>query len=68
MIGNHFKIKILDSKDNLSDFNEQEKVLNFFGYQRFGSKRPVTHLIGKAILQKNLSEAINLIISFTSPF
>ena len=67
MIGNHFKIKILDCKDTLSEFKDQEKILNFYGYQRFGSKRAVTHLIGKAILQRNFSEAINLILSFTSP-
>ncbi len=68
MIGNHFKIKILDAKDNPSEFKDQDKILNFFGYQRFGSKRPVTHLIGKAILQKNFDEAINFILSFTSPY
>ena len=28
------------------DFSEHNKILNFYGYQRFGSKRPVTHLIG----------------------
>lgn len=68
MIGNHFKIKLIDSKKNLLEFNEQDKVLNFYGYQRFGSKRPVTHLIGKAILQKNFTEAINLILTFASPY
>lgn len=68
MIGNHFKIKIHDAKRNLSEFNEQDKVLNFYGYQRFGSKRPATHLIGKAILQRNFSEAVKLILSFTSPY
>ena len=36
MVGNHFKIKILDGKNNLSGFKEQNKILNFFGYQRFG--------------------------------
>ncbi len=38
MIGNHFKIKIVDSKNNLSEFKEHDKILNFYGYQRFGSK------------------------------
>lgn len=68
MIGNHFKIKINDCKDGLSDFNEYEKILNFYGYQRFGSKRPVTHLIGKAIIQRNFEKAVDLILFFTSPF
>ena len=68
MIGNHFKIKIIDCKKTLGDFNEQDKILNFYGYQRFGSKRPVTHLIGKAIIQRNFDKAIELILSFTSPY
>ncbi|MBM2818902.1 MAG: tRNA pseudouridine synthase TruD [Nitrosarchaeum sp.] len=31
MIGNHFKIKIFDCADNLSDFTEYSKILNFYG-------------------------------------
>lgn len=68
MIANHFKIKITDCSDGLSDFAEYEKILNFYGYQRFGSKRAVTHLIGKAILQKNFKKAVDLILSFTSSY
>jgi len=68
MIGNNFKIKIVDCKNNLSEFKEQDKILNFYGYQRFGSKRPVTHLIGKAILQKDFDKAVDLVLSFRSPF
>ncbi len=68
MIANHFKIKLVDCKNNLSEFKEHDKILNFYGYQRFGSKRPVTHLIGKAILQRNFEKAVELILSFTSPF
>ena len=68
MVGNHFKVKISDCKNTISAFNEQEKILNFYGYQRFGSKRPVTHLIGKSILQKNFEDAINFILSFSSPY
>ena len=66
MIGNHFKINVSESTDDLISFNEYDKILNFYGYQRFGSKRPVTHLIGKAILQKNFQKAVDLILSFTS--
>ena len=68
MISNHFKIKISKCSDNLSSFVEYEKILNFYGYQRFGSKRPVTHLIGKAILQRNFKKAVELILSFTSNY
>jgi len=68
MISNHFKIKISDCSNGLSSFIEYDKILNFYGYQRFGSKRPVTHLIGKAILQRDFKKAVELILSFTSPY
>jgi len=67
MIGNHFKIKIEDASfSEISNFNEYNKVLNFFGYQRFGSKRPVSHLIGKAILQNDFERAVSLLLSFST--
>ena len=68
MVGNHFKIKISDCSDGLSSFEESGRILNFYGYQRFGSKRPVTHLIGKAIVQRNFEKAVDLILSFTSDY
>jgi len=68
MISNHFKIKISNCTNNLSSFIDYDKILNFYGYQRFGSKRPVTHLIGKAILQRDFKKAVELILSFTSPY
>ncbi|WP_428327212.1 tRNA pseudouridine(13) synthase TruD [Nitrosopumilus sp.] len=68
MIGNHFKIKISEYSDGLTSFTEFKNILNFYGYQRFGSKRPVTHLIGKAILQRNFDVAVELILSFTSEY
>ena len=68
MISNHFKIKISDCFDGLSSFTEYDKILNFYGYQRFGSKRPVTHLIGKAILQRDFKKAVDFILFFTSPY
>ncbi|MFM8659256.1 MAG: tRNA pseudouridine(13) synthase TruD, partial [Candidatus Nitrosotenuis sp.] len=68
MTGNHFTIRIDGADKTLKDFAEHDKILNFYGYQRFGSKRPVTHLIGKAIIQKRFTDAINLILSFTSEY
>jgi tRNA pseudouridine13 synthase len=68
MIGNHFKLKITGCQNGLSAFTEYDKILNFYGYQRFGSKRSVTHLIGKAILQRDFKKAISLILSFTSTY
>lgn len=66
MVGNHFTIRIDGADQTLADFAESDKILNFYGYQRFGSKRPVTHLIGKAIIQKRFADAANLLLSFTS--
>ena len=68
MLGNKFKIKISDLTNDISQFNEHDKILNFFGYQRFGSKRPVTHLIGKAIIQENYQQAIDFLLSYSSKY
>jgi len=68
MIGNHFKIKIEDANFAKSQFNDSNNILNFFGYQRFGSRRPVSHLIGKAILQKNFVNAVEILVSHTSEY
>ena len=68
MIGNHFKLKISDCQNKLESFTEYDKILNFYGYQRFGSKRPVTHLIGKSILQQDFDKTVDLILSFTSSY
>lgn len=69
MVGNHFKIKIEDADfAKIVNFADHDKVLNFFGYQRFGSKRPVSHIIGKAILQKNFDHAVEALLSYTSEY
>jgi len=68
MIGNHFQIKIDGASDELSKFSEFDKILNFYGYQRFGSRRPVTHLIGRAMIQKDFAGAVDLLLSFTSEY
>ncbi len=69
MIGNHFKIKI-DGADfkKISEFSEYDRIINFYGYQRFGSKRPVSHIIGKAIIQKNFDFAVEMLLSHTSEY
>lgn len=68
MQGNKFTIRISDTTADVSKFSETDKVLNFYGYQRFGSKRPVTHLVGKALIQKRFDEAVRLILSHTSEY
>lgn len=36
---------------------------NFFGHQRFGTTRPVTHLVGKAIIEGDFRKAAMLFLS-----
>ena len=69
MIGNRFTLRVTGAQGSmLTDFTEYDRVLNFYGYQRFGSKRPVTHLIGKAMLQRDFAHAVELLLSFTSVY
>jgi len=68
MIGNRFRIKIDVASNELAKFNEFDKILNFYGYQRFGSRRPVTHRIGRAMIQKDFARAVDLLLSFTSEY
>ena len=73
LIGNKFTIKINKpinkDKDNLSAFvSEIDNIGNFYGLQRFGSGRLVTHLVGKAILEKKFNEAIDLLLTYTTKY
>jgi tRNA pseudouridine13 synthase len=43
-------MKIVDEMDS--------KFPNYFGKQRFGSARPITHQVGRLILQENYEEAV----------
>lgn len=45
----------------------QNGVPNFFGIQRFGSVRPVTHLVGKAIVEGDFEKAAMLYIAEPFP-
>ena len=38
-------------------------IPNFFGHQRFGTTRPITHLVGKAIVQGDFEEAAMLFLA-----
>ena len=64
--GNRFKITIRNIDTSPEDTmqrvtsitHEIEKgVPNFFGVQRFGENRPVTHVVGEAILKGDIKEA-----------
>ncbi len=73
--GNHFKITIRDiahSKDETllrvsAITTELENgAPNFFGVQRFGENRPVTHIVGEAVLRGDLKEAA--LVYIAKPF
>ena len=68
MIGNRFSIKVSGTDANLSEFDEYENILNYFGYQRFGSRRPISHKIGKCILTGNYDGALQALLSVTSEY
>jgi len=68
MTGNNFLIKIENPSKNISEFSEFGHILNFFGYQRFGSKRPITHIVGKMIVQKDFKGAVDVILNTNSEY
>lgn len=67
MEGNRFRVRIRGCTADPGGFAEYGRILNFFGHQRFGSRRPVTHLVGRAITRGLYCEAVRLITSFESP-
>ncbi len=76
LLGNRFLIKIreldcsADAADRMSlitnEIKEQGGVPNYFGVQRFGETRPITHLVGEAIVRGDLEEAV--FIYLAKPF
>ncbi len=48
------------------EFREIGGFPGYFGYQRFGSRRPVSHLVGKMLHQGNLEEAVNVFLTSSS--
>jgi tRNA pseudouridine13 synthase len=74
LLGNNFTITIKSIKDSEATTKEhiaqtvQELeglggIPNFFGHQRFGTTRPVTHLVGKALVQGDFEEAAMLFLA-----
>lgn len=41
---------------------------NFFGHQRFGTVRPITHLVGRAIVEGDLEKAAFLFLACSSEY
>ena len=68
MLGNLFEIKVSETTGHLPSMSDDKKILNFFGYQRFGSRRPITHLVGKSIIQGNYDDALDYLLNFSSRY
>jgi len=77
LLGNNFTIKI--KAINRSESTVEKRITataraldatggmpNFFGHQRFGTTRPVTHLVGKAIIGGNFEGAAMLFLAKSS--
>jgi len=68
LIGNRFEIKVSDIPDGIdiagtctsvrTQLDELGGFPNFFGPQRFGSVRPITHLIGKDLIRGDIEGAV----------
>jgi len=43
-------------------------VPNFFGHQRFGTIRPITHIVGKHIVKGDFREAVLTFLTHQSPY
>ena len=65
LMGNRFTIIIRDTTPD--ELEEQvhatsemvsEGIPNYFGLQRFGATRPVTHLVGESILRRDFEQAV----------
>lgn len=77
LLGNNFTINI----KNLMDCEEAQTRIsqaitelealggmpNYYGHQRFGTTRPITHQVGKALVQGNFEEAAMLFLAKPSP-
>jgi tRNA pseudouridine13 synthase len=79
LLGNHFTIRV--KAINHSESTVEKRVAevaeavdavggipNFFGHQRFGTTRPITHLVGKAILEGAFEEAAMLFLAEPSVY
>jgi len=74
LLGNNFTVNIKNfniAKEifqvRINKIMEEISILggvpNFFGHQRFGTARPITHLVGKAIVRGDFEEAAMLYLA-----
>lgn len=73
LVGNAFKIRITNIKNiqlnNITKFSsEKDNMGNYYGLQRFGSERLVTHLVGEAIIKRQFSRAVDILMTHTTKY
>lgn len=57
-----------ESMDRITkEIQEQKGVPNYFGVQRFGEARPVTHRVGEALVKGNVEEAVFIYLAMPFP-
>lgn len=78
LFGNYFRVtvralchsssEIMKQMENVhNELQELGGCPNFYGYQRFGTTRPVTHLVGKNVLLGDLEKAALTFLAKPSP-
>jgi tRNA pseudouridine13 synthase len=73
LVGNAFKIRITNTKNiqanKITKFSSEIDFMgNYYGLQRFGSERLVTHLVGEAILKRQFSRAVEILMTYTTKY
>jgi tRNA pseudouridine13 synthase len=79
LLGNHFTITIknlnapeAEAKEQIEQTMQQLTAIggipNFYGHQRFGTTRPITHIVGKAISQGKFEDAAMLFLATHSGY
>ncbi|HUR69876.1 MAG TPA: tRNA pseudouridine(13) synthase TruD [Candidatus Thermoplasmatota archaeon] len=71
LVGNRFVVRVRQHEGSGRDIIERLQSAggfpNYFGVQRFGVTRPVTHKVGIAIVRGDLREAVRLYVGNPSP-
>lgn len=57
--GNKFTIKVETDKE----IKPKKKIPNYYGHQRFGKIRPITHLVGEAAIKEKPEEAVKIYLT-----
>ena len=74
LLGNTFTININELGESKTEIKKKVNTIigeleelggipNYYGHQRFGTKRPITHLVGKAIIEGKFEKAIMMYLS-----